>query len=77
MILEEGTDEQMKRSVVVAVLPQVDTVWTWGSGRQQLRVVSVDDEIVYAKFADFGLSFSYTASYWLLTMTALEGWRQA
>lgn len=76
MILEEGTDEQLKRSAIMALLPEAGSVWTWGSGVNALHVVRVDDEMVHAALAEFAFAFTYTAEYWVLVMSATPGWRR-
>lgn len=78
MILEAGTDEELKRCLDKALLPAVGSVWTWDLGTTAgwLKVMSVDDAIHVQFNDDSVLNFTYTLSYWLEEMTALAGWRQ-
>lgn len=76
MILEEGTDEQMKRCIALACLPLVGSKWKWRDQATVLKVLHVDEDMVYAQFSDLKLSFQYTAEYWARELVALPDWRQ-
>lgn len=79
MILEEGTDEQMKQCIEEALLPPVGSLWAWSldEGRRWLKVLNVDDEgVIHVQFNDcLVLNFTYTLRYWVQD-SQMQGWRR-
>lgn len=77
MILEEGTDEQMKRCVEEALLPPIGSLWAeaGASSERWLKVLSVDEDgVIHVQYNDCSiLNFSYTLRYWVQDA---QCWRQ-
>lgn len=81
MILEEGTDEQLKRCVEEALLPPVGSLWEWSteaSSRRWLKVLDVDEGgVIHVQYNDSSiLNFTYTLRYWVQD-AQMHRWRQA
>lgn len=77
MILEEGTDEQLKQCIEEALLPPVGSLWSWSTDvdrKRWFRVLDVDDDgVIHIQFNDSVLNFSYTLRYWVQD-AQMQGW---
>jgi hypothetical protein len=79
MILEEGTDEQLKCAVGSALLPAVGSRWVWAdSAHLVYTVTKVDKDVVLVRFngAQPVLEFIYSTRYWVQRLVGTPQWRQ-